>query len=190
MDLKNILINLDFKNIISCSNSEVEKIRLIRNEKKIRIMMRTEGIISFLDHKLWLSNLKFSKINFFYCIFYKNEIIGGLSFKNYNQDRFSGEWGFYISGKKNFTGLGFVLEFKALEFIFDKFNIKELYCYVLKHNVGVIKLHKKFKFVNVKFEEYVKINHFERKLHDATYLKISKKNLKEIKIEFNEKYFS
>ena len=32
---------------------------------KIRTMMRTEGIISSLDHKLWLSNLKFSKLIFF-----------------------------------------------------------------------------------------------------------------------------
>ena len=58
------------------------------------------------------------------------------------------EWAFYISQKKNFIGLGALIEFKALEFFFSIFNIKKLICLVLKSNAEVIKLHYKFGFIN------------------------------------------
>ena len=119
MNLKTVLDNLKFQNIITCTDKEIIEIKDIRNEKNIRKNMFTKGEILLDQHLEWFEKIKFSKSNFFYCIKYKNKIVGGLGLKNYNKNLLSGEWAYYVSEKYKSVGLGASIEFKALEYFFN-----------------------------------------------------------------------
>ena len=86
MNLKNVLLNLSFKNLIYCDDKEVGQILKMRNENYIRKNMFTKKIISLEQHHLWFQSLKNKNNHKFYCIYYKDKIIGGLSLKNINED--------------------------------------------------------------------------------------------------------
>ena len=108
MNLKSFLNNLNFENIISCSEVELKKIKDIRNEDNIRKNMRTKHKILIKEHSEWFEKIKNSKKNFFYVIKYKNNIIGGLGLSNYDKDELF-ENGLIISQKK-LNLLGWVLQ--------------------------------------------------------------------------------
>ena len=59
--------------------------------------------------------------------------------------KYQADWGYFIDEKKK-GGLGAVLEYNFLNFVFTKLNLEKLNCEVLETNPTVIKLHKKFLF--------------------------------------------
>ena len=176
MKLKIVLDNLKFENIVFSSDEEVEKIRDIRNESNVRQNMRTKRKILFSEHSLWYQKMKSSKNNFFYITKYKSQIIGGLGFNNYDKNLLFGEWSYYISDRSLFIGLAAAVEYKAIEFFFNTFKINKLLCYVLKHNSKVIRMHKKFGFNEILFEEYQKNKMIKNQVLNAIYLCLNKKN--------------
>ena len=96
MNLKTILDNLNFENIIFSSNDELKKIREIRNEANIRKNMITKKKILLEEHMAWFKKIKLLKTNSFYMIKYKNNIVGGLGLNTYNKDVLFGEWAYDI----------------------------------------------------------------------------------------------
>ena len=84
MFLKKISDNLNFQNILTCSEADVRVILEIRNEERIRNNMFNNKIISLEEHLLWKKNLLETNTDRFYCIKYKKIIVGGLGLKNYN----------------------------------------------------------------------------------------------------------
>ena len=146
MNLKNILNKLEFKHISELNNMELSKILMIRNENNIRKNMVSKHLITQKEHAIWLDNIKNSKKNFFYAVFYLDEIIGGLGLYGVNKKKKDSHWGFYISSSIKINGLGAALEFKALKFLFEKFEIDRLICFIFNYNSEVIRLHKKFGF--------------------------------------------
>ena len=189
MKLKKILDNLRFDNIISCTHKELEIIREIRNETNIRKNMRTEEVISIKDHMEWFKKLRSSKTNYFYLIKYNSEIVGGLGLNNYDKDLLTGEWAYYVSDKSKFLGLGASIEFKAIEYFFKFYELNNLLCYVLKHNLGVIKLHNKFGFQEISFDEYFKNNSLNNEVLNAIYFILNETNWTAVKKKIYNIYF-
>ena len=74
MFLKKISDNLNFQNILTCSEADVRVILEIRNEERIRNNMFNNKIISLEEHLLWKKNLLESNTDRFYCIKYKKII--------------------------------------------------------------------------------------------------------------------
>ena len=68
MNLKTVLFNLSFKDLIYCDEEEVEKILKIRNEDNVRKNMFTKKIICLEEHQQWLQNLKNKSDHKFYGI--------------------------------------------------------------------------------------------------------------------------
>tara|TARA_B100001248_G_C27342718_1_gene437126 strand:- start:80 stop:664 length:585 start_codon:yes stop_codon:yes gene_type:complete len=190
MKLKNIINNLAFTNITLANEEEIKQIRSIRNEKNIRKNMKNQKIILSKEHYKWFKSFKTSKTNFFYVIKYKNKIIGGLGLKNYNSNLLTGEWSFYVSEKQIFIGLGASIEIKAIEFFFEKFKLKSLYCFVLKHNIDIIKLHYKFGFLEISINEYLKNNRLINGLQSAVYLNLKKSRWNNIRKLLYKKYLT
>lgn len=189
MKLTKIINEITFTSLKESSLDEVKKIREIRNEVKIRKNMINSKIISYKDHLKWCYEISNSKINFFYIIRYKNQIIGGLGLKNYNDKLKLAEWSFYVCPKKNFIGLGATLEFKAIDYLFEKFELKKLYCYVLGHNLDVIKLHIKFGFDQITFEEYTLKTFLEKNIAEAIYFSLDRFKWKKLRKLIYKKYF-
>jgi UDP-4-amino-4,6-dideoxy-N-acetyl-beta-L-altrosamine N-acetyltransferase len=189
MNLKIILDNLNFQNIISSSDNELKKIREIRNEDNIRKNMRSKKIILIEEHLRWFNKIKLSKTNFFYVIRYKKNIVGGLGLNHYDKNTLFGEWSYYISGKTKFIGLGASIEYKAIEYFFNSYKLNRLFCYVLSHNSSVSKIHNKFGFEEISFDEYIKHNNLEDKDPGGIYLSLKKSNWSYMNKKIYKKYF-
>ncbi len=180
MKIRNIIREIIFQNLTRCNEDEVNKILEIRNEKKVRMNMFTKHIITKNEHNIWFEKLKVSKKELFFCIKYKNEIIGGLGLKDIiNFD--CAYWSFYLSENKNFIGLGASVEFKALDWFFNEFNFNKLYCFVLRKNTAVIKLHRKFGFID---ETCIKVIKEKVKNEDFVHLELNKDKWKKVKEKF------
>ena len=189
MKLNIILNNLKFKNIILSSKEELMRIREIRNEENIRLNMNTNQKILINEHLDWFKKIKLSKINYFYSIKYKDQIVGGLGLNNYDKNLLFGEWSYYVSDKSKFVGLGASIEFKAIEYFFNFYKLKSLFCYVLRHNSAVIKLHNKFGFEKISFNEYFRNNNLKNEVSNAIYLTLNKSKWNLINKDINKKYF-
>lgn len=189
MKLKNILDNLYFKNIKLCSNDEINDILKIRNENNIRRNSVSKNKITMKEHISWVNKIKNSKINNFYAIKYKNNTVGGLALNNYDQKLLLGEWSFYISEKNKFIGLGASIEFKSIEYFFNFYNLNTLFCYVLKHNLPVLKLHKKFGFEEILFDKYYKDSNIKNIVSENVYYALKKYKWNMIKDKIYKLYF-
>tara|TARA_B100000767_G_C19594147_1_gene462728 strand:- start:38 stop:634 length:597 start_codon:yes stop_codon:yes gene_type:complete len=149
MDLNNIISNLEFKNITNVNYEDVLELLKIRNKENVRNKMFNKKYITRFDHNSWLKKIKKTSKEDFYIIYYKHIVCGGLGIKNYDNKLKECDWAFYISDNFNFPGLGASIEFKSINFLLKKYKLSRLYCYVLKNNPNVIKLHKKFFFLKV-----------------------------------------
>ena len=173
MFLKKISDNLYFQNILTCSETDVRVILEIRNEERIRNNMFNKKIISLDEHLLWKKNFLQSNTDRFYCIKYKNIIVGGLGLKNYNVKKSSADWAFYVSESRSFIGLAASIENKALNYFFDNYKIKNIFCYVLISNTAVINLHKKFGFKKINMNSNFEDNYSNVKKKDVLRMKLS-----------------
>ena len=187
MNLKNILNNLEFKNINFCNKLEVAKIRNLRNNSFIRENSVNKKIITIKEHLAWAKKIKTSKHQFFYCIIYKDKIIGGLELKNYNKNLLIGEWAYYVATKSNFVGLGASIEFKAIDYLFNFFKLKKLFCYVLDHNLKVIKLHYKFGFKEISYKQYPQYKNLN--LQNSKYLCLNASKWADVEKIIYNKFF-
>ena len=134
-----------FKPVFECSRDQLVKMLEIRNESNIRNNMFNSKIINLDEHIAWSQKIKLDKKDFYFAVFKNEKIIGGLGFK-YFDNKHSFDWSFHISSKETTPGIGAILEYKSLEFIFSEYKPKILNCYVLKTNQKVSNLHKKFGF--------------------------------------------
>ena len=189
MKLNKIIKEVTFINLKDVSIDEIIEIRQIRNNNQIRMKMTNSKIISNKDHLKWYHEMLNSKINFFFIIKYKDQIVGGLGLKNYNNKFKVAEWSFYISPEKNFIGFGATIEFKALDFLFREFELNKLYCYVLGHNLEVIKLHHKFGFNEINFEKYISSIHVEKNIKGTVYFSLEKNKWEKHRKLIYDKYF-
>ena len=187
MKLKNIVDNISFHSLKDCDKKEINKILEIRNEEKIRENMFTQHIISIDEHTKWFDKLKSSDTEEFYCVKYKKKIIGGLGLKDLKKGD-QAYWSFHISQNENFAGLGASIEFKALVWFFSNFNLKKIYCYVLKKNPLVVKLHRKFGFVDENSVKTFKQKNID--YNDVEHLELSKNKWQEIKESFEKDYLN
>ena len=179
MELKKILNKIKFKNVKSLNYKETKLIRNLRNEKEIRKNMFTSHVISEKEHLNWFKKIKSQSNEIFYAIYFEDKIVGGLGLKDIVK-RKQAYWSFYISRKNKVSGLGALVEYKALNFFFKFYKFLKINCFVLKKNQLVIKLHKKFGFVECKTtDKKMKINYYKKviklELKNSDWKKISKK---------------
>lgn len=145
MKLNNILNTISFKPLFECDHAELIEMLKIRNEPSIRNNMFNSKIIQLDEHLTWSKKIKLDKKNFYFAVLKDVKIIGGLGLKYFDNPQ-SCDWSFHISSKQTTPGIGAVLEYKSLDFIFSKFKPVILSCYVLKKNQRISNLHKKFGF--------------------------------------------
>ena len=190
MKLNKVIDKIELNNINYLSNKEILEIRLIRNEKKIRNNMVNTKIISEKDHLKWYKKFNTSKSNFFYAIKYNRELVGGIGFKEFNKKLLLGEWSFYISEKKNIVGLGASVEFLSINHFFDIFKLKKLYCYVLGHNLEVVKLHKKFGFNEKNLDKIFNLSYPNIDIDDVLCLHLDKNRWNILNKKLSEKFLN
>lgn len=139
---------MTFKNITTINPELQLAVREWRNHIDIRKNMYNDDIISTQQHQAWLNSLIDNKSIKVYVAYKNNDAIGIVSISNINQLHKNADWAFYLNPEfLNTKGLGTLMEYHFLNHIFDNFEIEKLNCEVLEINPSVVKLHKKFGFI-------------------------------------------
>jgi len=188
MNLVKILREINFKSSNMFTQQDLMLILKIRNEKKVRINMFNNHEINYKEHIHWFNNIKGSDLKKFYIIEFKKKIRGGLSLINIDKDNLSAEWAFYISQEENHTGLGAAIEYKAINYFFETYNLSTLNCFVMNHNPKVIKLHQRFGFKKIDLKKCDNINNFKTKSDLSQLLSLKKKIWYEFKHKFDNQF--
>lgn len=145
-----------------------------RNLERVRTNMYTDRIISMTEHQYWFEKQSGNSANEKYFIFESNKRpLGFVSFTRYNPDSGTCYWAFYLGETNVPRGTGAIMEYIAIEHAFRELAIRKLCCEVFVFNTSVIKLHRKFGFMeegrftehmlkNEKYEDIVSLALFRR----------------------------
>jgi UDP-4-amino-4,6-dideoxy-N-acetyl-beta-L-altrosamine N-acetyltransferase len=122
------------------------KIREIRNEENVRKWMYRDHVIDANEHLGWINSIKQDDRQIVFSILNDKRIAIGIV-KVYAIDRLhkKTDFGYYLTETAK-GGLGSVLEYSIINFIFDTLGMEKLNCEVIEGNDSVVKLHKKFLF--------------------------------------------
>lgn len=122
------------------------KLREIRNEAGVRKWMYTDHVIALNEHLSWISKIKTDKSQITFVIMDEDQSpIGVASVNDIDPLHKKTDWAYYLTQNAR-GGLGSVIEYAVINFIFDVLDIQKLNCEVLEGNDAVVKLHKKFLF--------------------------------------------
>ena len=117
-----------------------------RNQENVRKYMYTNHIISKSEHEAWWESIK-SRNDIIPLIFeFESQPNAFVSFSDITRSNQNASWAFYLSPSAK-RGIGSLVEFFAIKYAFENLKLHKLKCEVLETNSSVIKLHKKFGFI-------------------------------------------
>ncbi|WP_430790871.1 UDP-4-amino-4,6-dideoxy-N-acetyl-beta-L-altrosamine N-acetyltransferase [Virgibacillus flavescens] len=125
--------------------TDLELIYTWRNQEEIRSLMFQRDPIDWSTHVNWFSFLQKDEHNVIKLFVEDNEPRGVVQVNNINRNDQTAEWGFYI-GDQYKKGLGTLLAYHALHFIFQELQIRKLTAQVLSTNPKSINFHSKIGF--------------------------------------------
>lgn len=123
------------------------RLRELRNEPGVRNNMYTDHVISEAEHSAWLATVMTDKRQRVFVVTYRSQAAGAAYLYNIDARNLRCGWGFYVGEAFQGKGLGPVIEYSMIEKVFGEMGMRKLNCEVLATNQAVIKLHKKFGFV-------------------------------------------
>ena len=156
MELIALVRALELRPIDQLTHAQQMQLLTMRNQPEVRNNMYTSHVISKDEHANWVQGLEGDESREFFGVFLDGELIGAISLNDISRANHRADWAFYLDANRQGGGIGSALEFKFLEYAFEK--LEKLNCEVLEFNEPVIKLHKKFGFK----EEGVRRRHIER----------------------------
>lgn len=164
---------------------DLAKILKWRNTSRIRAVMFTDRTITADEHRAWFERLQEEKSA--YCMVFEFQVrpVGVVNIVQIDRHSNKCSWGFYLGEIDVPRGIGAVMGYLALEYIFEVLSIRKLCSEVLAFNTRSIRFHEKMGFVkeghlakhvlkNGSYEDVVVMAHF----HES-WIK-SKNKLKEI----------
>lgn len=149
---------LELRPILDIPPGEQARILWMRNQEPVRRNMYSDHIITEDEHQAWLEQLRTSDDTKFFAVYVDGFLGGGVSLNAINRTHKRADWAFYLGATIQGSGMGSALEFKFLDYAFNDEGLEKLNCEVLAFNAAVVRLHKKFGFV----EEGVRRNHILR----------------------------
>jgi|688.fasta_scaffold560825_2 UDP-4-amino-4,6-dideoxy-N-acetyl-beta-L-altrosamine N-acetyltransferase len=126
---------------------DIERVLDWRNSDRVRVNMYTDHIIGIEEHRAWFERMQHNENMLYLICEFKDHPIGLVCFTDIDRYNHNCFWGFYLGETDVLQGSGSSMEFLALEYAFDILKIRKLCCEVFDFNEKVIKLHKKFSFV-------------------------------------------
>jgi UDP-4-amino-4,6-dideoxy-N-acetyl-beta-L-altrosamine N-acetyltransferase len=133
--------------IEDCTLEQQKEIRNIRNQISVRASMYSDHLISSEEHINWIKSVTTNEKNIVFVVLgYAEKVLGVVSLQNYEVKQKRSSWAFYLDEDVR-GGLGAFIEFNFLDFSFIELGLEKLNCEVIESNEPVIKLHKKFYFL-------------------------------------------
>lgn len=127
-------------------NSDLELIFKWRNQEHIRNSMFSTNKIKWEEHCQWHEKCGKDKTREDKIFVYKGKPVGVVSFVDINNEDGKCFWGFYIGTEQKEPGLGKKMACTALDYIFEKYNLKVIIGEVLENNICSINFHEKVGF--------------------------------------------
>lgn len=118
-----------------------------RNEDSIRNVMFNSEVITSEQHNDWFNSLNTSHTNISKVFSFDGIPYGVLNINKIDKINNSCEWGFYIGNQSSPKGIGTILGYTALNYIFDELFIRKLSAQVLDNNRKSIYFHEKLGFL-------------------------------------------
>lgn len=124
----------------------LERIRELRNAEGVRKYMYSDHLISKEEHARWIASLTGNESICAMVIIVNGKVEGLVSVSAIKRVHKSADWAFYLSEDMQGKGVGGVVEFKLLDYVFNDLGLEKLNCEVLETNPKVIEMHQKFGF--------------------------------------------
>lgn len=138
------------REITKCSEEQKKAVREIRNQDSVRKSMFTEHEIPLNEHLKWLERLHSDNRQIVFVVLEGGLVNGLVSVNAIDKQHLKSDWAFYLDANVR-GGLGAALEVNLINFVFSKLRLEKLNCEVIETNEAVVKLHKKFGFVDEGF---------------------------------------
>ncbi|WP_138380594.1 UDP-4-amino-4,6-dideoxy-N-acetyl-beta-L-altrosamine N-acetyltransferase [Luteithermobacter gelatinilyticus] len=152
-------LNLNYADYVLRPVEESDKERILdwRNRDHVRRHMYTNHIISTKEHERWFAGMMAAPDKEYHIFLYQGRPMGVVGFYDIQVTHRRADWAFYLGESDAPKGCGPVMEFLALNHAFDRLRLNKLCCEVLTSNVGVIRLHERFGFIQegLRKEHYV-----------------------------------
>lgn len=138
---------LRLKNFIILSDEERRLVLGWRNNEAVRKYVSTDpGEITFSDHQIFIERLKKRRDRYYFLVSDEQNPLGVVSLLEIDRYNRRCIWGDYANPEHFDTGAGIVLEYAALQLVFDRLTLHCLRCRTIEENRAALKLHKFFGF--------------------------------------------
>jgi len=144
------MIQVVLRNIAKCTAEQIQAVRVIRNQDGIRQSMYTEHEIENDEHLCWVERLNSDTSQMVFVVLVDDVVSGVVSVDAVDRLHRKSDWAFYLDANVR-GGLGAALEYALLNYVFDEMHLEKLNCEVIETNEAVVKMHKKFGFLEEGF---------------------------------------
>jgi UDP-4-amino-4,6-dideoxy-N-acetyl-beta-L-altrosamine N-acetyltransferase len=138
------------REITKCTDEQKKSVRKVRNQESVRKSMYTEHEIPLNEHLAWVERLQSDNRQIVFVVLVDEVVSGVVSVNAIDRLHLKSDWAFYLDANVR-GGLGAALEFGLINFVFQRVGLEKLNCEVIETNEAVVKLHKKFGFVEEGF---------------------------------------
>lgn len=136
---------LEKTQLVDISEEHLSLVLSWRNQKHIRHLMYNDKIISMEEHIDWFNQI--TERNNIVKIFYLGETpLGVINITKIDYLNKKCEWGFYIGPSSAPKGVGTIMGYTTLNFIFNNLEIRKLCAEIIGYNTTSLKFHTKLGF--------------------------------------------
>tara|TARA_B110000008_G_scaffold169502_1_gene169302 strand:- start:1880 stop:2467 length:588 start_codon:yes stop_codon:yes gene_type:complete len=153
------MTNIILREITKCTEEQKKEVREVRNQESVRKSMYTEHEIPLNEHLGWVESLRTDTRQIVFVVLVEGIVSGVVSVNAIDRLHLKSDWAFYLDENVR-GGLGAALEFSLINFVFTELGLEKLNCEVIETNEAVVRMHKKFGFIEEGFrrENIIKNN--------------------------------
>lgn len=153
------MTNIILREITKSTEEQKIAVREVRNQESVRKSMYTEHEIPLNEHLGWVERLRTDTRQIVFVVLVEGKVSGVVSVNAIDRLHLKSDWAFYLDENVR-GGLGAALEFSLINFVFTELGLEKLNCEVIETNEAVVKMHKKFGFIEEGFrrENIIKNN--------------------------------
>ena len=137
--------NLEMRAFENCTLQQKMALRDIRNQANIRKFLYTDHLIGEAEHKAWLDYVAKDRSRIIFVPLVEGEVAGLVAVTQFDTAQNTAYWTYYLGGKFR-GGLGSVVEYCFLNYVFNTLKIEKLNAEVIEGNEAVIEKHIRFGF--------------------------------------------
>lgn len=138
----------DLVKLIDATKEHLEIIFNWRNKAFIREVMYNSDLLRWEEHVNWFDKVYTDNSRIVKVLYYNNIPYGSANFCITNEESNVGEWGFYIGEENAPKGMGTLLAYMMLSFLFEELKVRKVCAEIIEFNTISIKFHEKIGFKN------------------------------------------